>query len=200
MTIEKGQDWGSVGPLAPDAPIVDSDRALAALIATSEPGRSVEAGLTGGDLARTVGATGPDVDWSAERARLPIDAGVALVDGARHHFVANIVVRRADWRGPITIVANAAHLGDWIVAPRNHPNDGRFVLLRADLSLADKIKARGRLRSGSHLPHPQIDVRSTTSGEIEVASGARVFIDGVSIGRAGTVTFEVVPDAAVVVV
>ncbi len=51
---------------------------------------------------------------------------------------------------------NAQWIGSWDVAPRSHPNDGLLDRCEGDLSLDDRWKARGRLPSGTHVPHPGI--------------------------------------------
>lgn len=201
MTVRRGQDWGDTGALAADAPVVDSDRAAGKWLSSHRDQRA-ELGLIGGDLARTVGARGtrPEVANGRSRTRLPIDVGVVTIDGRAEYFVAHVVLRRRLWIGRIVIAANAAHIGSWNVSPRSHPNDGRIEIIEATLSWADKLKARARLPSGSHLPHPDIAVRSVRSAELDLPSGAHVFVDGVHAGRAARVTVAVEPDLATIVI
>jgi hypothetical protein len=200
MAIRKGQDWGYRGSLAPDAPIVGSDRALAEHYDTVGGG---QVGVLGnGDLARTIGARGSEAELRSGTARtcLPVDVGVVEIDGRSRAFAAHVVIRRPLFMGPVLIVANAAFLGRWNVSPRSHPNDGRLELLDARLSLGDALKARRRLPSGTHVPHPDITVRSIRSAELDVPSRSRVYVDGVDCGRAEQVSVSVRADAIVVVI
>ncbi len=62
MTIEKGQDWGEVGPLPDDGVVVRSDaEARAVVTAARRANEEVPPlGLLGGDLCRTVGGRGDE--------------------------------------------------------------------------------------------------------------------------------------------
>ncbi|MEO1064054.1 MAG: hypothetical protein AAFZ07_21750 [Actinomycetota bacterium] len=203
MTIEKGEPWGAPGPLPPDAPTVRTDRELAALVEAQPQGAAPPiAGLAGGDLHTTVG--GPGVRsrlGGPDTMRLPIDVGHVELDGVAHRFVAHVVAHRGWWRGPILIVANAQYVGTWNVAPRAHPGDGLLdAVLVDDMSLRDRLVARRRVVTGSHLPHPAISVRRRADHEWTFERPMRVRLDGVDVGRASHISVRVEPDAAVVVV
>lgn len=199
MTIEKGHDWGTSGGLAEGAPIADTDAELADLIAE---GRLGEAGLIGGDLARTLGARGArsEVACGTDRTRLPIDVGEVIIDDAAHLFVAHLVVRGPLWGGQVTAVMNAAFHGDWNLSPRSHPNDGWFDQLSGALSVPDRLKARSRLRSGTHVPHPGIASRRVRDGVIECGGRSRVYVDGRRVSASERIRFRLRPDEFVVVI
>jgi diacylglycerol kinase family enzyme len=95
---------------------------------------------------------------------------------------------------------NAEFLGDWDVAPRGHPNDGRAEVVEVDASMRirDRLAARGRLRAGAHLPHPDISTRSIRSASWTFERPMQVIVDGHGLGRAREITLRVVPDAATV--
>lgn len=203
MSVRKGEAWGRPGALPPDGVVVDSD--LAARRAVTEARRATRPvpalGLLDGDLARTCGASGrADRLRSPDAQTLPVDLGEVLVDGALHFFVAHLVARRSWWRGPVVAAMNAQFLGDWDVAPRSHPGDGRVDLLRADLSLGDRWKARSRLRTGTHVPHPGISERRVKAVQLDLAAGTSVWLDGERIGEARALSIRVVPDALTVVI
>ena len=203
MTIRKGDAWGSPGRLPADGVVVGSDAAARAVVtAARRAGEPVPAlGLTGGDLARTCGSTGDEARLRSDDAQqLPVDLGEVLVDGALHFFVAHLVARRSWWRGRVVAAMNAQYLGDWDVAPRSHPNDGRLDLVDADLSLGDRWKARSRLRSGTHVPHPDIRERRITAVQLDLDPGTTVWLDGERIGPARALSIRCVPDALTVVV
>jgi diacylglycerol kinase family enzyme len=95
---------------------------------------------------------------------------------------------------------NAEFLGRWDVAPRGHPGDGRVEVLDADLPLGDRVKARSRLRTGTHLPHPDIATRSVRAWQSDLAPPLDVWLDGTPMGRAEHLSVRVEPDALTVVV
>lgn len=202
MTVEKGRDWGEVGATPPDAVLVRSDaEARHALEAARRAGEPTPAlGLLGGDLCRTLGGRG-----DAERLRtgatlVTVDLGVALLDGRRHLFLAHLVARRSWWRGPVVAVMNAQYLGTWDVAPRAHPSDGRLDVLEADLSLGDRWKARRRLVSGTHVPHPGIAQTRPSAWAAELARPTPIWLDGERVVDARTLAVRVEPDAVTVAV
>jgi hypothetical protein len=198
VPIRKGEPWGEPGVLPADGVVVRSDaEARAALTAAHRRGAPLPTlGLLGGDLCRALGGTGDEARLrSPEAMILPVDIGAVLVDGRLHWFVAHLVARRGWWRGRVVAVMNAQHLGRWDVAPRGHPDDGRLDVLDGDLPLGDRWKARRRLRTGTHVPHPAITVRHVAALQLELAAGTHVWLDGEDLGPARTLSIRVEPDA-----
>lgn len=216
MTIRKGEAWGSVGPLPDGAAIVRSDGELHRLVHEARTaGRSLPPlALLGGALMRAVGGTGDERRLAGEVAVLPVDlvrveldpptaGGASPSTGASTTWsAAHVIARRGWWRGPILAAMNAEFVGAWDVTPRGHPNDGRVDLLEvsAAMSVRDRLRARGRLTAGTHLPHPAISVRQTSSVERTFERPMRVWVDGVPMGSAGSLRLTVEPDALVVCV
>lgn len=199
MTIRRGEEWGEAGALADGASVVSSDAELAALVAGGGGWR--EAGLVGGDLCRTV-AGRRDVDRvrTAEARRLPIDVGTVALDGGTPRlFVAHVVAGRR-LRGPVMAAMNAQFYGQWDVAPRAHPNDGRLDVLEAQLRAGDRWKAWRRLPLGTHVPHPRIAERRVTEAVVELARAVPVRIDGRPAGRARRLAFVCLPDEWTIVI
>jgi hypothetical protein len=198
VTIRKGEAWGERGSLPADGIVVRSDAEARAVVTAAH--RADEPlpplGLLGGDLCRALGGTGDEGRLrSPDATTVPVDLGAVLVDGRLHWFVAHLVTRRRWWRGRVVAVMNAQHLGPWDVAPRGHPNDGRLDVLDADLPLGDRWKARSRLRSGTHVPHPAITERHVTALQLELAPGTHVWLDGEDVGPARSLSIRVEPDA-----
>lgn len=203
MTVRKGERWGTQGPLGPEGVMIHDDRAARAVVVTARRRDRTppELGLLGGDLAHTVGATGDADRLRTDAAsRLPIDLGSVLIDGRLEWFVAHLVVRRRWWQGPFLVAMNAEYLGPWKVAPRAHPGDGLLDVLDGSLGLDDRLRARSRLGTGDHLPHPDIRVRRVAAVQYDVPRGAAVWLDGERIGPASTLSIRVEPDALVGVV
>lgn len=203
MTIEKHQPWGAPGRLPADGITVDDDAgARAAVEAAKRAGRPLPTlGLLGGDLCRTVGGKGDAARIRSDEAMtLPTDLGSVLLDGRLHWFVAHLVVRRSWWRGRVVAVMNAQWIGRWDVAPRSHPNDGLLDVFDGDLSLDDRWKARSRLLTGTHVPHPAITQRRVPALQLELDRPTPVWLDGERVGVARNLAIRVEPDALAVVV
>ena len=201
MVIERGQVWGEPGGLPVGAPVVRSDADLAEILAGGE--RPALVGVLGGDLCRTLG--GPRTDErlrSPEAFRMPVDCGwVALDDGPERPFAAHVIARRRWWRGRIVAVMNAQFRGDADVAPRSHPNDGRLDVVDVDAAMParQRWKARQRLTSGTHVPHPLITERRVVAWAAEFADPMEVHVDGRRVGRAIRLAVRCEADAVVVV-
>jgi hypothetical protein len=194
VTIRRGEEWGETVARPPALVAADDDAALARLV-TADPHSDYT--LTGGDLFRAVGSPAPRDPVQ----RLPIDAlEVRLDDASPVIAVAHVVARCAGrlgwWRGPLLAVMNSDHVGEWNVAPRAHPNDGRVdvVEVAAGMSTRQRWQARSRVVSGTHLPHPAIAVRSVVDAAWTWTAPMAVRVDGVPVGRARRLTVRVVPD------
>jgi hypothetical protein len=202
VTIEKGVAWGTHGPLPPDGVVVRSDREARAVVERARRANTPipPLGLVGGDLCRALGGTGDEARLhSKDAARVPVDVGAVLVAGRLHWFVAHLVARRGWWRGPIHVAMNAQHLGTWDVAPRSHPNDGKLDTLVVTMPLGERLKARSRLASGTHVPHRGIETRQVAAVQWDVHV-LDVWLDGERVGRARTLSIRVEPDALTCVV
>jgi diacylglycerol kinase family enzyme len=209
MTIEKGAPWGRRVEPPPDLVTVDGDADLAAELARADA-RPVA--VRSGDLARTLGIVprvGDRPGSAGERMinELPIDLIEVRVDDqtvartACAHVIARAPWRvGGGWRGPIVAVMNAEFLGDWDVAPRGHPNDGRVEVFEVDASMSvrQRIAARHRLKTGTHVPHPAITTRSVRSATWTFPQPLAVFVDGCDVGRSGSLAIHVRPDAGLV--
>lgn len=199
MTIRKGEPWGEPIERPSDLRVAHGDAELAAWIA-ADPDEPYA--VDDGDLHRTVGA--PPAVGSATGHRLPIDVLDVATDRGPHLAVAHVVIRRPGrlgwWRGRVVAVANVGHIGAWNVAPRAHPNDGRFDVIDVDAAMGVRARweARRRLPTGTHVPHPAIGVRTAT--EWTWSGDAHAVVDGVDVGPVREVTVSIRPDHASIVI
>lgn len=203
MTIERGQSWGRPGPLPADAVIAHTDAEARAVVETARRANEdpPPIGLLGGDLCRTLGGTGDARRLRSDAAMtFTVDVGAVLVDGRLHWFVAHLVARRSWWRGRVVAVMNAEWRGDWDVAPRSHPNDGMLDIVDGDLPIGDRLQARRRLRTGTHVPHPRIRTERSRAWQADFAPALDVWLDGAKVGRAKDIAVRVEPDALTVVI
>jgi hypothetical protein len=200
MTIRRGEPWGSEVPRPDHLVVASDDHELAELLHAGEP-RPIA--LAGGDLLRTVGGRPPE--GRETLLALPVDLVlVRLDDGDPRPAVAHVAARSpwwsgSWWRGEIVVVMNAEFLGDAEVAPRGHPNDGRVETLRTvSMPLRQRLAVRRRLPAGGHLPHPDLETRSTRETGWEFRRRRTILVDGVRAGTARRLGVEVVPDAGLV--
>ena len=207
MTIKPGQAWGRPVPRPPDLVVVHSDVELARAISQE---RGLPIGVGGGDLARTLGVTSASAGTLATRPTVneyPIDLLEVRIDGAEEPIVTCAhVVARSPWgsghwlRGRILVVMNAEFIGEWDIAPRGHPNDGRIEIVDVDASMTarERLAARRRLSTGTHVPHPSITTRSVKTGSWQFERPLDVVADGRRVARASSLSIDVLADAATV--
>lgn len=200
MTIGKGTDWGMPGPVPAGLIARGDDRSLARDLAGGRDGVA-----SAGDMAATIGCSrAPEVGEPGRR--LPIDlmdveitrrGDRRTVVAVSHVLIREPLRRGGRLRGEVRWIMNAQYFAGRDLVPRGHPNDGRLEVLSIDATMGvrQRILAWNRSRTGRHLPHPLITVRSTK--EITVACRGRVVVvDGVRSGRADEVVVRVRPDAA----
>jgi hypothetical protein len=198
VTIRKGQQWGAPRPLDAGGVVVRGDRQAGEIVAAARRSRQPipTLGLVGGDLARALGSTGDESRLHSSAAHtFPVDLGTVLIDDHLEYFVAHLVARRRWWAGRFFVAMNSEYLGQWKIAPRAHPNDGRLDILDGSLSFDDRLKARARLARGDHLPHPSIRTQQSAAIQVEFAAPTPIFLDGEAYGRATALSIRVEPDA-----
>lgn len=198
MTIRKNEPWGQPGALPPHGVVVRSDREANLLVtAARRAGEPIPPlGLLGGDLCRTLGGTGDEARLRSPSAMtVPVDLGSVLIDGRLHWFVAHLVAKRSWWWGRVVVAMNAQYLGEWDVAPKGHPNDGRLDVLDGDLALGQRVQARRRLPLGTHVPHPGIEQRRVEALQIELDRPTPIELDGEPRGLARILSLRVEADA-----
>ncbi len=195
MTIRRGEEWGYAVDRPDQLRRATSDAELARWVDDDPNGIY---GVADGDLHRSIGAP-PD---RQAMMRLPCDAMRVTTDTITMLAVAHAIVRRSWWFGRIVAVINADHVGEWIVAPRAHPNDGRIdtIDVAPGMTIRQRWHARHRLESGTHVPHPSISVASTQRAAWTFRHPHRLIVDGVVIGRVRRLEVEVLPDHFSIVV
>lgn len=190
MTIRKGAAWGEQVSRPDGLVMVSSDAEIAVTVARGDPPPLL---ATAGDVARSLG-------WPTDRPtmqRVPMDLLAVAVDGVEHIAAAHVLARRSWWRGVVVAAMNVDQFGEWNVAPRGHPNDGRFDVIDVEpsMSVRDRLQARRRLPQGTHVPHPDIATASVTARAWTFARPTSVWIDGVAVGKCLELTVTIRPDA-----
>ena len=194
MSVRPNRDWGELGRLPADAVVADSDREVGRLVerAWDAHHELPSVALTGGDLRRALGGrrNTDDLRRDDDVFGARIDVGAVEFDGRRFAFVAHVIARSRWWSGPVFAVMNSEWLGKWIVAPRAHPGDGYFDLVEARLPIGDRLAARRRLPTGTHVPHPSIGVRKIATADLTFGAIRSIYVDGELVGRAAGVRIE----------
>jgi len=204
--IRSGEDWGERATLPPGHPIITTDAELHRHLQdtmTADPTLPLAPiGLLGGDLCKTVGGAGRRNRFTSDEAMtLPCDLVEARLDGRLWWFAGHLVARSSWLTGQLTFAMNAAWRGDWNVAPRSHPGDGRIEVLDTSMSAPNRLKGWRRVGHGGHVPHPDITVSKVKRYEHDGGDRARrVELDGVAVGRAVRIELRVLPGALPVVV
>lgn len=190
MTIRPGAEWGEPTTLTGDEPVARTDTA----IVSAHEGGNGPVVVRGGDIFRTLGGRA-----APEPRLLPLDLLEVASDAGRHLAAAHVVVHGPTWAGKAAVAMNAAWLGPWYLGPRAHPNDGVVDITVGTLRLRDRLHARSRARTGSHLPHPDLTVRRTNEAELHFDRPTPVWVDGVRVGRTRRLQLRVLADATAVV-
>lgn len=104
------------------------------------------------------------------------------------------------WHGEFHVITSTGRTGGREVCPRAHPGDGVLDHLRVDaaMSLRQRLKARRKMRSGTHLPHPSLGVSRLSS--ITLKGPMLLTLDGVARGKYAQIECSVDPASAQVVV
>ena len=201
MTISKGADWGEVVSRPDDLRVAHSDHELARMLGD---GTGRPTAVDAGDVHRTINAR-PLADRE-ELLALPFDLLHVTLDDAEPFVTVAHALARSAWRsggwlcGEALAVMNAEFVGDFDVAPRGHPNDGRVETFRVgpEVSMRQRWEVRRRLPSAQHLPHPLISVRPVRSTSWEFDRPRVIIADGHDLGLAHRLAIDVEADAAVV--
>lgn len=197
MTIKKGERWGRSVPSPAGLTLAADDAAARAVVlGRRQHGQHrVALGLVGGDLARTLGGGHnrfPGIVVQATVDLLRVDAGESFT-----WAVAHVVARRRWYRGEVLFATNAQFFGNFDIAPRAHPNDGRvdIVHVAREMSWRARWQARRRARTGTHMPHPQLTSRQVADYTIDFRHPMWIWVDGVKWQRSMHLQVTVEPDA-----
>jgi hypothetical protein len=199
MTIRRGEQWGFRIALPSAIRRVNSDAELAQCVSSD----FISVG--GGDLFRTVGSPQPVQDED-ECTLLPIDAlqiRVALIDGTEKIILASSRIEIGSLLGfPLRrrryiCITNGGIVDNRNLAPRAHPNNGKFDVLVLDKSMSfrDRWVARKKAVLGTHIPHPNITVRQIDNFHVQNdGRDESLSIDGIHVEEWSELSVTILPD------
>ena len=191
--IHRGQPWGEPSCMTRDVLIVDNDQTMA------HTDRTHEIFLSGGDIARSLGNPSVPTLGSA-CTEVAIDAMVCDITTSDEQSItivaASSIIIGSYWKGQHVIVSNAGWIGERNVAPRSHPNDGKVEMLtmNSHMSLRQRFLAYRKMKTGTHLPHPQLSATQISTACIERQKGQKLVIDGEKFIDWTSISITVQPD------
>lgn len=198
MTIRKGEQWGRRIAMPSHIRHVSSDAEIA-LCASDD-----FIALSNGDIHLTLGSPALQ-QHETECTLLQVDALQVLIsftDGSERVSLAASCIEIGRFFSPLhrdrfICITNGGIVNSRNIAPRAHPNDGRFDVMTVDasMSIRDRLTARKKALTGSHLPHPCLSVRQSDTFSTQ-RQGHRdvLLIDGVSISDWTEVSVSILPD------
>jgi len=204
MTIRKGDLWGEPCSAPIGLPEFATERDLGGNIRTN--GTIPEAVLKSGTLNQALGVSTATTD----RGQIKVMIDLIKVEYTGHDgcdrndiAVGSVLIGRRSWLGGLYIVSNCGYLGTREVLSKAHPNDGVMDVLavRSSMPFMQRLQALRKIRTSSHLPHPDISTKQTERfswpivGDEARSKGARLVIDGESLGLVKSVRMQVIPDA-----
>jgi hypothetical protein len=214
--IRPGDEWGTPAHGPADVEVTGGDADLAAAV-TRRPGAlfrfrpdatSDLAGAVGLGSQPSGAPAAPGVEVALDLLR--IDDGPAAVNmivlGSpperlrpwSRRFGANVRIDdRPVFHGPCTtvIVATGQFRGGFDVVPRGHPGDGRAEIQIYAVPGRDRRALRGRLATGTHVPHPGITQRSGRNVTVDTGRRVPLEVDGRSLPPVDFVVLGLVPGA-----
>ncbi len=202
MTIRKGDEWGTPRSAEVNERRVSNDSELAHIgykahrehTATEMTPFSLESG----DVLRTLGISVQR--QPKDQIVFPFDLGLVRLDGGDQlPFAAHVLVRSRFWSDKFATIMNVGWQGENYFGPRAHPNDGLIDITEGSLSVQQRLLARGRLRTGTHLPHPDLKTIRRSAHTLNFSRPTPTFVDGAAVGRYSTVEVDIIADAFYVV-
>lgn len=199
MTIQRGQEWGVPITVKSAFSVLNSDQQLQ----STAPDEICF--MASGDIATTVGSPSPPTEGDTRRL-VDIDAILCTVhftDGTTKivHSGGGIFIgtllRPFPAQQRLVVVTNTGLHRGCNYAPRAHPNDGKFDVVQfgADMSLRERVMAKNRLGTGTHVPHPKISVQQHTEFRVDrQTQSERLLIDDMSMSHWRSIEMSLLPD------
>ncbi|MCE2735812.1 MAG: hypothetical protein LW686_00080 [Ilumatobacteraceae bacterium] len=194
MTIRKGEEWG-VRVMCPEEREIAEDDFDA-----SRHDSSSVFSVIRGDLHLSLGS--PKVPIIGhECTAVPIDALRCTVTAPsgeqRDLFAISSITLGSWWRGSFVVLSNSGFYNGLNIAPRSHPNDGEcdVMVMERNLPFRQRVLARQKAKTGTHVPHPLISLRrSTEFSHSKQSPRERLVLDGRAVDNWVQLDVSVLPD------
>ena len=209
MTIRKGVNWGQQIARPEDLVTCQDDAAASVLITNNllNLQKLPQIEIRSSNLARVLGIGGAKNTTDSRDTTSKIFSTLfdlirvdcVTVDGTAITVfcLGYALLRNSWWHGEIVAVLNQSFIGDWDCAPRAHPNDGKLdvVIVSSKMKPSQRLRASRRVRSGTHVPHPDITTVQRTYFEATISGPKILVVDGRRIAAVKACKFTVIPDA-----
>lgn len=203
MTIRKGTNWGQQIARPVDLVTCQDDIAASILITSNllNLQKLPQIAIRNSNLARALGIDGA-TDTSTKIFStlfdlIRVDCLTVKSTSVTVFGLGYALLRNSWWHGEIVAVLNESFIGNWDCAPRAHPNDGKLdvVIVSSGMKLFQRLLASRRVRSGTHIPHPDITTSQQTYFEAAFGTPKMLVVDGRQISAVKACKFTVIPDA-----
>lgn len=187
MPISPGSSWGEPLTDISEVEVFDTEYALAQHVLAA--GNGLYASLSCPDLLASIGGD------AASPTQYIWDLGVVALDtGERFAFTSWVAIGQPYKRRSQIVLNIPIYKGNRL-SLRTHPNNGTLEKFEFDLSFRHRRQFVDRLKSGAHLPHPDVSTKRFKTDSVNLRSAQEVIVDGVSVGQAKSASFEVIQDA-----
>ena len=176
--------------------IAESDKQIAELY---EAGESM-IGITGGNLFTSLGGNST-LDYPANPTVIAcsIDIGCVSIGDDSFYFASTLLILELLRPWASTGIANTQVSNGNRYAPKAHPGDGFMEEIESNLHMKQAIIARKKLKTGDHLPHPQLRLKKGRAFNYDFTKAKRIILDNKSIGRHKAFSVKVIPHAIQVI-
>ena len=177
--------------------IAESDKQIAELYAAGES----MIGIIGGNLFTSLGGNiALDYPSNSTVTSCSIDIGCVSIGDDSFYFASTLLVLNLLRPWTSTGIVNTQLSNGNRYAPKAHPGDGFMEEIESNLDIRQAIIARKKLRSGDHLPHPQLRLKKGKAFTYDFPKGMKLILDSKSIGRYKAFSVKVIPHAIQVIV
>ena len=191
------ENWAHQVSLNGSFPIARSDKEIADLASLGERIIKIESG----NIFRTLGGRESlKPSLSHKSTVCEIDLGTVQFDDEMFLFASHCSLRQYHFSTKGVLVMNSQFYKNRRVAIRGHPSDGKLDMLRSQLNLRQYMLAAKLSESGSHIPHPDIHIKSSDQHSISFQREMRIFTDGRLIGRSDEVSISLLSKAIKVII
>ena len=202
MIIKKGDNWGELVGRPRELKIFETDALLGDFLGRDP---SLDRARSNFAILKSNAARGLGLSGARPEARQMLRTSFDLIEIQGHEkegpftrlCVGYAILGNGFFRGRTVGIFNVSFCGgrDW--APRAHPNDGKLDVLRIspEMKVPQRILAYRRMKTGSHLPHPQISYHQSGEYLFDEARATRLTVDSVKMGLVEECSFRVIADA-----
>ena len=191
------ENWAHQVSLNGSFPIARSDKEIADLASLGEKIIKIESG----NIFRTLGGRESlKPSLSHESTVCEIDLGTVQFSDEIFLFASHCSLRQYHFSTKGVLVMNSQFYKNRRVAIRGHPSDGKLDVLSSQLNLRQYMLASKLSESGSHVPHPDIKIKSTDERSFSFERLMRIYADGRLVGRSDEVRISLLSKGIKVII